>query len=39
MGGYMLERVMKAAEENNAEKLVTIYDKKLASLYTKYWQE
>ena len=29
----------KAAEENNAENLLIILDKKLASLYTKNWQE
>jgi phosphatidylserine/phosphatidylglycerophosphate/cardiolipin synthase-like enzyme len=29
----------KAAEENNAENLLIIHDKKLASLYTKNWQE
>jgi len=29
----------KAAEENNAENLLVIKDKKLASLYTKNWQE
>lgn len=35
----MLRRVMKAAEENNTENLIIIYDKKLASLYTKNWQD
>jgi phosphatidylserine/phosphatidylglycerophosphate/cardiolipin synthase-like enzyme len=29
----------KSAEENNAENLLIIYDKKLASAYTKNWQE
>ena len=29
----------KAAEENNAENLLVIHDKKLASAYTKNWQE
>jgi phosphatidylserine/phosphatidylglycerophosphate/cardiolipin synthase-like enzyme len=29
----------KAAEENNAENLLIIYDKKLASTYTKNWEE
>jgi phosphatidylserine/phosphatidylglycerophosphate/cardiolipin synthase-like enzyme len=29
----------KAAEENNAENLLVIRDRKLASLYTKNWQE
>ncbi len=29
----------KAAEENNAENLLIIHDRKLASLYTKNWQE
>ncbi len=29
----------KAAEENNAENLIIIYDKKLAERYTKNWQE
>ena len=29
----------KAAEKNNAENLLVIHDKKLASLYTKNWQE
>lgn len=29
----------KAAEENNAENLLIIHDKKLASLYIKNWQE
>ena len=29
----------KAAEENNAENLLIIHDKKLASIYTKNWQE
>jgi phosphatidylserine/phosphatidylglycerophosphate/cardiolipin synthase-like enzyme len=29
----------KAAEESNAENLLVIRDKKLASLYTKNWQE
>lgn len=29
----------KAAEENNAENLLVIRDKKLASLYMKNWQE
>ena len=29
----------KAAEEKNAENLLIIHDKKLASLYTKNWQE
>jgi phosphatidylserine/phosphatidylglycerophosphate/cardiolipin synthase-like enzyme len=29
----------KAAEENNAENLLIIHDKKLADLYTKNWQE
>jgi phosphatidylserine/phosphatidylglycerophosphate/cardiolipin synthase-like enzyme len=29
----------KAAEENNAENLLVIRDKKLASLYIKNWQE
>jgi phosphatidylserine/phosphatidylglycerophosphate/cardiolipin synthase-like enzyme len=27
------------AEENNAENLLVIRDKKIASLYTKNWQE
>jgi phosphatidylserine/phosphatidylglycerophosphate/cardiolipin synthase-like enzyme len=29
----------KAAEENNAENLLVIRDKKLAEQYTKNWQE
>jgi phosphatidylserine/phosphatidylglycerophosphate/cardiolipin synthase-like enzyme len=29
----------KAAEENNAENLLIIHDKKLAERYTKNWQE
>ena len=29
----------KAAEENNAENLLVIHDKKLAALYTKNWQK
>ena len=29
----------KNAEENNAENLLVIHDKKLALLYTKNWQE
>jgi phosphatidylserine/phosphatidylglycerophosphate/cardiolipin synthase-like enzyme len=29
----------KAAEEKNAENLLVIHDKNLASLYTKNWQE
>lgn len=29
----------KAAEENNAENLLVIRDKRLASLYMKNWQE
>jgi phosphatidylserine/phosphatidylglycerophosphate/cardiolipin synthase-like enzyme len=29
----------KAAEENNAENLLIIHDKKLAERYTKYWQD
>jgi phosphatidylserine/phosphatidylglycerophosphate/cardiolipin synthase-like enzyme len=29
----------KAAEENNAENLLVIRDKKAASAYTKNWQE
>jgi phosphatidylserine/phosphatidylglycerophosphate/cardiolipin synthase-like enzyme len=29
----------KAAEESNAENLLVIYDKKLASLYIKNWKE
>jgi len=29
----------KAAEENNAENLLVIYDKKLAERYTRNWQE
>jgi phosphatidylserine/phosphatidylglycerophosphate/cardiolipin synthase-like enzyme len=29
----------KAAEEQNAENLLTIHDRKLASIYTKNWQE
>jgi len=29
----------KAAEENNAENLLVIHDRKLASLYMKNWQE
>jgi phosphatidylserine/phosphatidylglycerophosphate/cardiolipin synthase-like enzyme len=29
----------KAAEENNAENLLVIHDRKLASLYTNNWQE
>ena len=29
----------KAAEENNAENLLIIHDKKIADLYTKNWQE
>ena len=29
----------KAAEENNAENLLVIHDKKLAERYTKNWQE
>ncbi len=29
----------KAAEENNAENLIIIHDKKLASLYSKNWHE
>jgi phosphatidylserine/phosphatidylglycerophosphate/cardiolipin synthase-like enzyme len=29
----------KAAEESNAENLLIIHDKKLASLYIKNWQE
>ena len=29
----------KAAEESNAENLLVIHDRKLASLYTKNWQE
>ena len=29
----------KAAEENNAENLLIIHDKKLAEWYTKNWQE
>ena len=29
----------KAAEENNAENLLIIHDKKLASLYAKNWQD
>lgn len=29
----------KAAEENNAENLLIIHDKKVADLYTKNWQE
>ena len=29
----------KAAEKNNAENLLVIHDKKLASLYTKNWQD
>jgi phosphatidylserine/phosphatidylglycerophosphate/cardiolipin synthase-like enzyme len=29
----------KAAEENNAENLLIIHDKKLASLYIKNWLE
>lgn len=29
----------KAPEENNAENLLLIHDKKLASLYTKNWEE
>jgi len=29
----------RAAEENNAENLLVILDKKLAELYTKNWQE
>ena len=29
----------KAAEENNAENLLVIHDRKLASIYTKNWQE
>ena len=29
----------RAAEENNAENLLVIRDKKLAELYTKNWQE
>ena len=29
----------KAAEENNAENLLVIHDKKLAELYTKNWQD
>jgi len=29
----------KAAEENNAENLLVIHDKKLASIYTKNWQD
>ena len=29
----------RAAEENNAENLLIIHDKKLGSLYTKNWQE
>jgi hypothetical protein len=38
MGGYMVRRVTKAAEEKNAENLLIIHDKKLASLHTKNWQ-
>jgi hypothetical protein len=30
---------VKSAEENNAENLLIIHDNKLASLYTKNWQE
>ena len=29
----------KAAEESNAENLLSIRDRKLASLYTKNWQD
>lgn len=29
----------KAAEENNAENLLVIHDKRLAARYTKNWQE
>ena len=29
----------KAAEENNAENLLVIHDRKLASIYTKNWQD
>ena len=29
----------KAAEENNAENLLVIHDKKLAERYTKNWEE
>jgi phosphatidylserine/phosphatidylglycerophosphate/cardiolipin synthase-like enzyme len=29
----------RAADENNAENLLVIHDRKLASLYTKNWQE
>ena len=29
----------KAAEENNAQNLLIIHDKKLASLYIKNWQD
>jgi hypothetical protein len=39
MGGYMVRRVTKAAEEKDAENLLIIHDRKLASLYTKNWQE
>ena len=35
----MVRRVTKAAEEKNAENLLIIHDRKLASLYTKNWQE
>jgi len=28
----------KAAEDNNAEDLLVIHDRKLASLYTKNWE-
>jgi phosphatidylserine/phosphatidylglycerophosphate/cardiolipin synthase-like enzyme len=31
--------ITKAAEENNAENLLVIHDKKLAELYTKNWQD
>ena len=34
----MVRRVTKAAEEKNAENLLIIHDKKLASLHTKNWQ-
>jgi phosphatidylserine/phosphatidylglycerophosphate/cardiolipin synthase-like enzyme len=29
----------KATEENNAENLLVIHDRRLAALYTKNWQE
>ncbi len=37
--GYFPFNFTKAAEENNAENLLVIRDKKLAKRYIKNWQE